>query len=144
MTASEVVDDFSSRLAHFFPAASLAIGVDPEWSCTLWGAIRLLFVVRMSIGVCTRTIADRSQRSLNFPNLFERLAHLLGRIRQELPSYQDYVGRVEADPRGLDKEALGTALAFVYADILRFCRDACRFFSTRFSRKCELLATCPC
>ncbi|CAN9327452.1 unnamed protein product [Alternaria alternata] len=116
MTASEIVDDFSSRLAHFFPAASLAMEVDPEWSCTLWGAIRLLFV-----------------RSLNFPNLFERLAHLLGRIRQELPSYQDYVGRVEADPRGLDKEALGKALAFVYADILRFCRDACRFFSTRFS-----------
>ncbi|OWY51406.1 hypothetical protein AALT_g4692 [Alternaria alternata] len=116
MTASEVVDDFSSRLAHFFTAVSFGIEVDPEWSRTLWGAIRLMFV-----------------RSLNFPNLFERLAHLLGRIRQELPSYQDYVGRLQADPRGLDKEALGKALAFVYADIVSFCRDACRFFSTPFS-----------
>jgi hypothetical protein len=91
-----------------------------------------------------RNQIDVSQRSLNFPNLFERLAHLLGRIRQELPSYQDYVGRLQADPRGLDKEALGKALAFVYADIVSFCRDACRFFSTPFSSKCMSLATCLC
>jgi hypothetical protein len=47
ITVIEVVDDFSLRWEHFFTAVGVAIEVNSEWSRTLWGAIRLMFGVRI-------------------------------------------------------------------------------------------------
>lgn len=45
ITACQIIDNFSARWAPFFTAVTFAVKVNPEWYCTLWGAIRLVFVV---------------------------------------------------------------------------------------------------
>jgi len=43
--ACKHIDAFSLRWAHFFTVVEFALDVDPEWPRTVWGAIRLIFVV---------------------------------------------------------------------------------------------------
>ena len=60
--------------------------------------------------------------------MFEKLAQMFNRIRRHLPSYHDHVLRLHEDCPEALKSHLGKALAFVYADVLQFCHDACVLF----------------
>jgi hypothetical protein len=44
-SACKHVDAFCSRWTHFFALAELTIEFDQEWSRTMWGALRLMFIV---------------------------------------------------------------------------------------------------
>jgi len=67
--------------------------------------------------------------------MFEKLAQMLDRMRQRLPSYYDHVLRLHDDCPEALKSHLGKALAFVYADVLQFCHDACVLFKMSPSSK---------
>jgi Heterokaryon incompatibility protein (HET) len=45
LLACKHIDAFSLRWTHFFTVVEFAMDIDPEWPCTVWGAIRLIFVV---------------------------------------------------------------------------------------------------
>jgi len=73
--------------------------------------------------------------------MFEKLAQMLDRMRQRLPSYHDHVLRLHDDCPEALKSHLGKALAFVYADVLQFCHDACVLFKMSLAGKCRLLVS---
>lgn len=74
--------------------------------------------------------------------MFEKLARMLDRMRQQLPSYHDHVLRLHDNCPEAFKSHLGKALAFVYADILQFCHDACVLFKMSPDGKCSLVKPC--
>jgi hypothetical protein len=43
--ACKHIDAFSLRWTHFFTVVEFTMEIDPEWPRTVWGAIRLIFVV---------------------------------------------------------------------------------------------------
>jgi hypothetical protein len=73
---------------------------------------------------------------------FEKLAYMFERIGDRLPGYGEYCDRVlkrwskipttEEQKTALDNrcQRLVKALTYVYADIIQFCQEACRIFST--------------
>jgi hypothetical protein len=44
--ACKHIGAFSEQMTHFFEVVGLAMELNPEWPCTLWGAISLIFMVR--------------------------------------------------------------------------------------------------
>ena len=49
LLACKHIDAFSLRWMHFFTVVEFAMDIDPEWPRTVWGAIRLIFVVSVSL-----------------------------------------------------------------------------------------------
>lgn len=45
LLACKQIEAFSLRWTHFFTLVELAMEIDPEWPRTMWGAIRLMFIV---------------------------------------------------------------------------------------------------
>ena len=84
------------------------------------------------------------QRSKNYVNMFERLAQMLDTMRQQLPSYQDHVLRLHDECPEALKSHLGRALAFVYADVLQFCHDACVLFRMPSGSTWSQMKACYC
>jgi hypothetical protein len=52
LIACKSINMFSLRWMHFFDVVELAMTIDPEWPRTLWGAIRLVFVVSSADSCC--------------------------------------------------------------------------------------------
>ena len=74
--------------------------------------------------------------------MFEKLAQMLDRMRQRLPSYHDHILRLHDDCPEALKSHLGKALAFVYADVLQFCQDACALFKMSPNGKRSPVKSC--
>ena len=73
----------------------------------------------------------------------EKLADMFGNIAERLPQYKEHIGRLQSrrnNDRGdtMSLTRLLGALSYVYADIIQFCQDACRIFSTKRKGSSEL------
>lgn len=55
---------------------------------------------------------------------------MLESMGQQLPSYHNHALRLHDDCPEALKSHLAKVLAFVYADVLQFCQDACMLFTT--------------
>lgn len=69
---------------------------------------------------------------------------MLERMREQLPSYHDHALRLHDDCPEALKSHLGKVLAFVYADVLQFCQDACMLFRSSHSGKYSPLQVLLC
>lgn len=52
LMACKAIHGFCLRWAHFFDVVELGMTIDPEWPRTVWGAIRLVFVVSTVKAFC--------------------------------------------------------------------------------------------
>ncbi len=64
---------------------------------------------------------------------------MFDKMRENLPSYYDLALKVRQVCPEAVKSDFGKALAFVYADVLQFCRDACVLFNKPPGGKCSFL-----
>ena len=67
----------------------------------------------------------------HYASFFEKLADMFERIGQRLPHYQQHIELFKARGRTFSHQALLNALSHVYADIIMFCQEACKIFSTK-------------
>ncbi|KAH7382109.1 hypothetical protein BKA64DRAFT_747820 [Cadophora sp. MPI-SDFR-AT-0126] len=111
LVACKYIDGFCLKWRHFFDVVELAMTIDPAWPQTMWSAIRLVFV-----------------RCKSHTNMFEKLAQMFDKLKDQLPSYHDHVLRLRKDCPDAAKSDLCKVLAIVYTDILQFCHDACAVF----------------
>jgi hypothetical protein len=128
LSACRNIDAFSLHWTDFFTVVEFAMDIDPEWSRTVWGAIRLIFVVSSPSQRNELLLLRFPQRCKSFVIMFEKLAQMLNRMRQRLPSYSNHVQRLRDDCPEALKSDIGKALAFVFADVLQFCHNACVLF----------------
>ncbi len=64
---------------------------------------------------------------------------MFDKMRENLPSYYDLALKVRQVCPEAVKSDFGKALAFVYADVLQFCHDACVLFNKSPGGKCSVL-----
>lgn len=125
------IKDFTFSWEHFFGLVELAEISDPKWPGVAWGAVGLVFVVSISSQGAVSLLLKVVQLGKKYPNLFEKLAEMLNDIAKYMPSYHNLVLQLQIEyPRDEEiRSDIAKALAFVYADILQFCRDACMMFT---------------
>ncbi|KAF4453686.1 NACHT domain-containing protein [Fusarium austroafricanum] len=120
------LDRFASLFAPFFSVVGTFVQSNPEYSALAWGAIRLVFLL-----------------GTNFTTFLDKILSMFEKLGDRLPGYAEYYERVVVrwkkvsanDGQRASYEARTTrmvkALSYVYADILQFCQEACRIFSTK-------------
>jgi hypothetical protein len=137
-----VIERFASAWEPFFEVTSIFIQSHPEFAGIAWGAIRLVFLVGITL-VFSYYILSRAQLGTNYTVYLEKLVTMIQRIGEMLPSYEEYFNifvrrkkTLEEDtgstlPFELRHHRLQKALSFVYADIVQFCQDACSLFGSK-------------
>ncbi|KAF2645315.1 hypothetical protein P280DRAFT_531385 [Massarina eburnea CBS 473.64] len=119
------IDRFASAWEPFFDITGIFVQTHPEFAGFAWGAIRLVFLL-----------------GSNYVTHLERLVAMLQRIAELLPAYEEYfklfVNRHKTNNNQtttfvpqLRHHRLYKALAYVYADIIQFCQEACKIFGTK-------------
>ncbi|KAJ9157792.1 hypothetical protein NKR23_g567 [Pleurostoma richardsiae] len=98
------VSGFSELLTAYFEVVNTFMQPQVEYTGWFWGVILL---------VC--------KLGSNYNGFFEKTAGMLGSISTSLPQYRDYVS-VCRERKEMDHSRLLNSLAFVYADIIDFCK----------------------
>ncbi|KAI9830344.1 MAG: hypothetical protein M1819_005725 [Sarea resinae] len=114
MASCKLIRKFANGWSPFFSIIDIFVSSNPQWAGLAWGAIRLVFLL-----------------SSNYPNFFEKLAEMFEKIFLRLPSYEDQIRRLRGSASSTSQPRLIRALSYVYADIIQFCRDACKIFTNK-------------
>ncbi|ORY15989.1 hypothetical protein BCR34DRAFT_144457 [Clohesyomyces aquaticus] len=120
------IERFAAAWEPFFEVTNLFVQSHPEFAGIAWGAIRLVFLL-----------------GTNYTVHLEKIVTMIQRIGEALPAYEEYFGmflrrrkstqvgsapvvQIEARHHRLYK-----ALAYVYADVVQFCQEACNIFGKK-------------
>lgn len=112
------IENFAGKIESFFEVIGIFVQTNPQYSGLVWGAIRLVFLI-----------------GTNYVTYLEKLSGMIEKMTASLPAYDEYVKTLRSRKARQDGNAHGIsnrlikALAYVFADVLQFCQEACELFS---------------
>lgn len=137
------IASFAEAFAPYFEVINIFVQIKPDWIGWFWGSIRLIFQVDTSeitaISLGRRQDADTYFKlGSNLIVFLENVAMMFENIAFTLPQYQAWFNLCQRNVTAQDKDRLGQALSFVYADMIEFCLHTYRIFS-----RAKLGKLCP-
>ncbi|KAK7416638.1 hypothetical protein QQX98_005109 [Neonectria punicea] len=120
------IDRFASTWAPFFAIISIFVQSNPEYSGVAWGAVRLVFLL-----------------GTNFNDFLEKIVSMFEKLSDRLPGYAEYHERVvkrwekilanndQLEAYEARRLRMAKSLSYIYADIMQFCQECCKIFSTK-------------
>ncbi|KAK7427391.1 hypothetical protein QQZ08_006160 [Neonectria magnoliae] len=120
------IDRFASAWAPFFAIISIFVQSNPEYSGVAWGAIRLVFLL-----------------GTNFNDFLEKIVSMFEKLSDRLPGYAEYHERIvkrwekilanndQLEAYEARRLRMAKSLSYIYADIMQFCQECCKIFSTK-------------
>lgn len=101
------VESFGKRMEPFFDVVGVFVSSHPEYAAILWGSVRLMF-----------------QLGINYIAFLEKLCSMLNQMAAMLPACEDVFEALNHRCARQFNPRFSTALAYMYQDVLSFCRES--------------------